>query len=116
MRTISLPDPLHAAAEQLATRGGFESAAEYIADLVRREVEQNPPEPSPPLRQIVEGACGRTLTDAEWERHTHEIEALLMEGLNSGPATEMTDEHWERLRQQVQRRLRESDEESEPGR
>jgi antitoxin ParD1/3/4 len=116
LRTISLPDPLHAAAEHLAARGGFDSTEQYIADLVRRDIEQNPPEPSPPLREIVEAASGRTLTDAQWERTTRKIESLLMEGLDSGPATEMTAKEWESIRQEVQRRLPRSDAESKPGR
>ena len=104
MRTISLPDPLHAAAEHLAARGGFDSTEQYIADLVRRDIEQNPPEPSPPLRQIVEEASVRTLTDAEWDRTTRRVESLVIEGLDSGPATEMTAEDWESMRQEVHER------------
>jgi antitoxin ParD1/3/4 len=105
MHTISLPESLHAAVEHLAARGGFGSAADYIADLVRRDVEQNPPEPSPPLRQIVEEASGRTLTDAEWDRTTRRVESLLIEGLDSGPATEMTAEDWAQLHRRVEARL-----------
>jgi antitoxin ParD1/3/4 len=105
MHTISLPESLHFAVEHLAARGGFESAAEYIADLVRRDVELNPPEPSPPLRQIVEEANGRTLTDPEWERCTRKIESLLIEGLDSGPAVEMTAEDWADMRRRVDGRL-----------
>ena len=105
MRTISLPEPVHLTAERLAAAAGFASAEEYIADLVCRDAEENPPEVSPPLRQLVEEAASRTLTDAEWERYTRRLESLLLEGLDSGPATEMTAEDWSALNRRVEARL-----------
>ena len=105
MRTISLPEPIHLAAERLAAQAGFASADEYIADLVSRDAEQNPPEPFPPLRQFVEEAASRTLTDAEWGRYDQRLESLLIEGLESGPATEMTDEDWSALHRRLEVRL-----------
>ena len=109
MRTISLPDSLHIAAEEMAAQAGFASAEEYIADLVRRDVEQNPQEPSAPLRQIVEEAASRTLTDAEWERYNRRLESLLIEGLDSGPATPMVAEDWAELHRRVEARLARKD-------
>jgi antitoxin ParD1/3/4 len=105
MHKITLPESLHFAVEHLAARGGFESAADYIAELVRRDVEQNPPEPSAPLRQLVEEANGRILTEPEWERCTRKLESLLIEGLDSGPAVEMTAEDWADIRRRVGDRL-----------
>lgn len=109
MRTISLSEPLHLAAEEMASRGGFTSAEQYIAELVRRDVEQNPPEPSPPLRQLVEESASRKLTDAEWERYNRRLETLLLEGLDSGPATEMNAENWSALHRRVEARLDKAD-------
>lgn len=104
MNAISLPDSLHAAAEEMAARAGFDGVEQYISELVRRDVEQNPPEPSPPLRQIVEESASRKLTDAEWERYDRRLETLLIEGLDSGPATEMNAEEWASIRQEVRER------------
>jgi antitoxin ParD1/3/4 len=61
-----------------ATQGGFRSVDEYIGKLLQDEK----------LRQ---------LRDA--------IDEKLMEGLNSGPATEMTDKDWARIRREGLRRL-----------
>jgi hypothetical protein len=37
--TISLPEPLQAAARLLASQAGFKTTDEYIAELVRRDLE-----------------------------------------------------------------------------
>ena len=105
MRTISLPEPVHLAAERMAEAAGFTSTEDYIADLVCRDAEENPPEVSPPLRQLVEEAACRSLTEAEWERATRRIESLLLEGLDSGPATEMTADDWSALSRRVEARF-----------
>ena len=97
MRTISLPDPLHDAAEELASRTGFASASEYIADLVRRDIEQD--------RQDLELDEKRFAEESESRPRTkQDIERLMLEGLNSGPATVMTAEDWESIRQEVRER------------
>ena len=114
MRTISLPDPLHLAAEEMAARAGFDGVEQYLAELVRRDFEQNPPEPPPPLRRIVEESASRKLTEAEWERYNRRLEALLIEGLESGPATEMTAEDWASIRREVRDRLKRDDAPSNP--
>ena len=105
MRTISLPEPVHLAAERMAEAAGFTSTEDYIADLACRDAEQHPPEVSPPLRQLVEEAACRSLTEAEWERATRRIESLLLEGLDSGPATEMTADDWSALSRRVEARF-----------
>ena len=105
MRTISLPEPVHLAVERLAAQAGFSSAAEYIADLIRQEDDQDAPESSPPLRQIVEEAASRKLTEDEWGRYDRRLESLLIEGLESGPATEMTADDWSALHRRVGARL-----------
>ena len=97
MRTISLPEPLHATAEELASRTGFVSVTEYIEDLVRRGIEQDRQDAELYLRNFGEG------TDSP--RTKKDIERLLLEGLNSGPATVMTPEDWEGIRREVRDRL-----------
>ena len=109
MRTISLPDPLHDAAEELAARAGFASATEYIADLVRRDVEQVRQEADSHFRPLSDGTDSCPLTEAERERQRRGIEKLLIAGLDSGPATEMTAEHWEDLHRRVEARLARTD-------
>ena len=98
MRTISLPEPLHDAAEDLASQTGFGSAAEYIADLVRRGIEQD--------RQDLELDEKRLGEESESRPRTkQDIERLMLEGLNSGPAIVMTAEDWSELHRRVEARL-----------
>jgi antitoxin ParD1/3/4 len=77
---VSLPDDLRAFVEARAADEGFPSAAEYVAELVRREHAQ------------VEGY---DLEDPEV------LERLLLEGLDSGPGIEMTPERWARMRREL---------------
>ena len=97
MRTISLPEPLHAAAEELASRTGFVSVAEYIEDLVRRGIEQDRQDAELDEKRLGEESESRPRTKQD-------IERLMLEGLNSGPAIEMTAEDWESIRQEVRER------------
>ena len=74
--TISLPEPLKQFIEQQVSAGGYASAEEYIGALV------------------------------EAERARARLEELIVEGLESGPATEMTAEDWEDIRQEGLARIR----------
>ena len=74
--TISLPEPLKQFIEQQVSAGGYASAEEYIGALV------------------------------EAERARARLEELIVEGLVSGPATEMTAEDWEDIRQEGLARIR----------
>ena len=64
---ISLPDSMRAFIEQKVVQGGYSTASEYIRQLVRED-----------------------------QRHAAQqrLEALLIEGVESGPAIEITDEYW----------------------
>jgi Arc/MetJ-type ribon-helix-helix transcriptional regulator len=63
---VTLPDPLKARAEHLATAAGFESVDDYVANLLETVEEVVPLDPK--------------------------IEALVLEGLNSGPSIPWTPE------------------------
>ncbi|MEZ6069901.1 MAG: type II toxin-antitoxin system ParD family antitoxin [Pirellulales bacterium] len=69
---VNLPDDLAAFVEANVKRGQFASASEYIAALV-------------------DAAC----------RKRSEIEAALIDGLESGPAEEWSDDEWAALKQRV---------------
>jgi antitoxin ParD1/3/4 len=104
MNNITLPDSLHEAAEQLAARAGFPSANEYVADLVRRDLEQlQQKDPDFHLRQGL-AEEGVAVTPEDLAKRKREIEALLVEGLNSGPATPMTAEEWQHIRRELRER------------
>jgi antitoxin ParD1/3/4 len=75
---VSLPDPLKQFVEDLVARGDFSSASDYIRALIREDQKR---------------------------REKEKLEALLLEGLNSGPATEMTPDDWEAIRREVRQRL-----------
>jgi antitoxin ParD1/3/4 len=106
-RNVSLPDPLYAAAEDLADRGGFKTVDEYLADLIRRDLERRQQQaPDFHLRRAMAGGGGpASVTPEALEARKREIEALLIEGLESGPATPQTAEDWVALRERVEARL-----------
>jgi putative addiction module CopG family antidote len=70
--SLELPEDLHQFVKANVGRGGFASASEYIAALV----------------------------DAARNKRS-EIEAALIEGLDSGPAEEWTSEEWANIKQRV---------------
>lgn len=78
---ISLPESMRAFVEQKVSQGGYSTASEYVRELIREDQKR-----------------------AAQQR----LEALLLEGLDSGPAREMTDGDWEELRNRVMRRAEES--------
>lgn len=77
---ISLPDPMRAFVEEQVKQKGYSTASEYIRHLIRTEQE-----------------------NVESKR----IEALLLEGLDSGEKIEITDEWWEKKKEELTQRLSE---------
>ncbi|MEO0843958.1 MAG: type II toxin-antitoxin system ParD family antitoxin [Cyanobacteria bacterium J06643_5] len=77
---ISLPDPMRAFVEEQVKQKGYSTASEYIRHLIRTEQE-----------------------NVESKR----VEALLLEGLDSGEKIEISDEWWEKKREELRERLRE---------
>lgn len=75
---ISLPDAMKTFVEEEAAKRGFETVSEYVRSILREVQERQ----------------------AERER----INALLLEGVRSGPATPMTEEDWEFIRREARRR------------
>jgi antitoxin ParD1/3/4 len=73
---ISLPDDLKEFVDE-QIRSGYSSASEYVRELIR---------------------------NAQKEAARQQLEALLLEGLNSGPATPMTEEDWAMLRMKAKER------------
>lgn len=78
---ISLPDSMRAFVEEQIAKGGYSTASEYIRHLIRQEQEK------------------------EAQKR---LEALLIEGLDSGNPIEITDEWWENKRTELAKRLRQS--------
>lgn len=76
---ISLPESMREFVEQQVAQGGYGTAGEYLLALVR---------------------------DAQKRKAQERLEALLLEGLESGPATEMTDEDWDDMRRRFDERHR----------
>lgn len=71
---ISLPDDMKAFVEGQAAREGFGTVSEYVRAIIR-DVQQR---------------------QAEHDR----LEALLIQGLDSGPATPLTARDWEHIRRE----------------
>lgn len=75
---ISLPDPLKDFIERQVASGRYSSVSEYVRELVREDEK-----------------C----------KAQEKLEALLLEGLRSGEATEMTRKDWEDIRRQALARI-----------
>lgn len=71
---ISLPDDMKAFVERQANARGFGTVSEYVRSIIREVQERQ----------------------AARER----VDALLIEGLESGPATPFTKADWERIRRE----------------
>jgi antitoxin ParD1/3/4 len=78
---VSLPDDLKLFVDEQVATGGYGTTSEYIRELIREARKQT-------ARQ--------------------RLEALLLEGLNSGPPTPMTDEWWAERRRELESRVRHS--------
>ena len=83
---ISLPDEMRAWVESEVKGGEFSSASEYF-------------------RQLLREARARK-ESAERERKKAELEALLIEGLESGPAMPITAQWWDELLNDVDAKLK----------
>ncbi len=77
---ISLPEPMRAYVDQQVAAGGYSTASEYIRQLVREDQKR-----------------------AAKQR----LEALLMEGIESGPAAEVDDDYWAEKKARLLKRIEE---------
>ena len=71
---ISLPDQLKDFVDEQVGSGGYSSVSEYVRDLIRND---------------------------EKRKAQEKLEALLMEGIQSGEATEMTRRDWDEIRKEA---------------
>ncbi len=74
---VSLPDDLKAFVDEQVATGGYGTTSEFIRELIR---------------------------EARKQAARQRLEALLLEGLNSGPATPMTSEDWDNLKRDARER------------
>ncbi len=75
---ISLPDSLREFVENRVSEDGYSTSSEYFRDLVREDQKRKTEE---------------------------KVEALLLEGLNSGTATPLTKKDWEEIRARGLKRI-----------
>lgn len=76
---VSLPSPLRTFVEQVVNSGGYGSVSEYVRELIRADQKR---------------------------RAQERVEALLIEGLESGEPIEATPEYWRSLREEARKRVR----------
>ena len=74
---VSLPDTLRDFLEERVAQGGYPTASDYLRDLVQEDQRR---------------------------KAQDRLDALLQEGLDSGPETPMTTQDWDDIRREVQRR------------
>jgi antitoxin ParD1/3/4 len=77
---VSLPKAMKEYVQERVKTGGYGNTSEYVRDLIRAEQKQ---------------------------RAKEELEALILEGINSGPATPMTKADWDQLRDGLKQRAKE---------
>jgi antitoxin ParD1/3/4 len=75
--SLSLPEALQEFVDRQVTEGGYSDASAYLHKLLREEQKKKAKE---------------------------KVEALLLEGLESGPVTPMTAQDWEDIRREVRER------------
>lgn len=75
---ISIPEPLKQFVDDQVASGRYGSVSEYVRELIR---------------------------DDEKHKAQAKLEALLLEGVRSGPPTEMTRQDWEDIRREALGRL-----------
>jgi len=78
---ISLPDQMRAFIEEQTHSGGYSTASEYIRALIR---------------------------DDQKRQARERLDALLLEGLESGNSIPMTPDAWEDVRKELRERIAES--------
>lgn len=74
---ISLPKAMKEYVQERVSTGGYGNTSEYVRDLIRGEQKQ---------------------------RAKEELEALIIEGINSGPSTPMTKADWQRLHDRLNKK------------
>lgn len=77
---ISLPDQLKQFVEEQVASGRYSSVSEYVRELIRGDEKQ---------------------------RVRERLEAMLVEGIESGEPSDMTREDWSEIRSEAARRLKE---------
>lgn len=75
---ISIPETMKAEVEEIIEDEGYGNTSEFFRDLVRNHIKQ---------------------------RQERKLEALLLEGLNSGPATPWTGADIEAVRERTMKRI-----------
>jgi antitoxin ParD1/3/4 len=81
---IALPESMKEFVRQQVAEGGYSTASEYVRELIRTDQKRKAGE---------------------------RLEALLLQGLDSGDATPLTKKDWNRIRAEVGARLKKSNRE-----
>jgi antitoxin ParD1/3/4 len=102
---ITLPDSLKPLLDQKAAQAGFSSIDEYALEILRAEVQPDA-EVDDWLRDaLADGGDPASVTQEALEKRKQEIDALLVEGLESGTPVPMSRGDWRAIRERVERRL-----------
>src|SRR5438876_12032206 len=91
---IVIPDAFKLWIDEQVARHGFPNADAFVANLLQREQAKDPPDEA-----CADGAPPHLTVGTRAE-----LEAKLLEALDSGPATPLTAEDWQEIRRQVRER------------
>src|SRR4051794_3950866 len=103
---ISIPDTFQPVLQQKAIQAGFASAEEFAVQILLAELDSGADaEFDAWVREALAGdGVPADVPQAAVEKRKREIEALLIEGLESGPSVPMTAEDWADIRREVHER------------
>jgi plasmid stability protein len=87
--SLNLPSELKAKAETRAAEAGHGSVEQYIESLIRADVESPDDPGAPPALSV---------------RAADQVEALVTEGLASGPGRVVSDDEWAEKRSRLLQR------------
>jgi antitoxin ParD1/3/4 len=92
--TITLSEAMRAKVEERVKAAGYASTQDYIVALIENDLDEEvllPPGYVPPAEIT--------------PRNREELEAMLIEGLNSGPPIRVTPEFWEERKRVLEERM-----------
>lgn len=103
---ICLPEEWVPWIEQKATQAGFASAEAYVLQLLRTELERKGVQGEfDSLLRTMTPADSSPVTPEDLSTRKAEIEAQLLEGLDSGSPVEADDAYWQERRRVLEERI-----------
>jgi hypothetical protein len=104
---ISIPESFHPLLKQKATQAGYNSIEEYALQILLVGLGADSGDDNDAWLREALADCDEPalVTQEALAKRKQEINALLIEGLESGPVRPMTPKDWQAIRKRVETRL-----------